>query len=71
MRHFTRLCLFFLLLLASSATFAKAPARSYYQLKIYQLQSTAQQQRVERFLESAYVPALHRAGIKSVGVFKT
>ncbi|PZR22453.1 MAG: NIPSNAP family containing protein [Citrobacter freundii] len=71
MRLFTHLCLFALLLISSSATFAKAPARSYYQLKIYQLQSTAQQQRVERFLESAYVPALHRAGIKRVGVFKT
>ncbi|MCG2612818.1 NIPSNAP family protein [Terrimonas sp. NA20] len=71
MRLLSRLCLFILLWLSSSASFAKAPARYYYHLKIYQLQSTAQQQRVEKFLESAYVPALHRAGINSVGVFKT
>ncbi|MET0461641.1 MAG: NIPSNAP family protein [Chitinophagaceae bacterium] len=71
MRQFTRLCLFVSLLLLSSTIFAKAPDRYYYQLKIYQLQSTTQQQRVEKFLETAYVPALHRAGIKSVGVFKT
>lgn len=71
MHPFTRLCLFFLLLLTSSAAFAKTPASYYYELKIYQLKSIAQQQRVEKFLESAYVPALHRAGIKTVGVFKT
>lgn len=68
MRPFIHLCL---LLLTSFAAFAKAPASYYYELKIYQLKSTAQQQRVEKFLESAYVPALHRAGIKTVGVFKT
>lgn len=66
-----RFILAFLVLLSSLTSFTNAPARYYYQLKIYQLASAAQQERVEKFLETAYVPALHRAGIKTVGVFKT
>lgn len=66
--------LFFLgcLLFSSSSLFAgkKAPARQYYQIKIYHLKSAAQEQRVESFLKDAFLPALHRAGIPKVGVFK-
>jgi hypothetical protein len=49
---------------------ANAPARDYYQLKIYHYRSQAQETRLEQYLQQAYVPAVHRAGIKYVGVFK-
>jgi hypothetical protein len=62
------LACFFLL---TTFAHAKTPARYYYQIKVYHLATAAQQQRVEQFLQSAYLPALHRAGIKKVGVFKT
>jgi hypothetical protein len=42
----------------------------FYQLKIYHLKTDEQEQKVDQFLEKAYLPALHRAGISSVGVFK-
>jgi hypothetical protein len=45
-------------------------ARDYYQLKIYNLKDQAQEIRMENYLMNAYLPALHRAGIKQVGVFK-
>lgn len=44
--------------------------RDYYQLKIYTLETEEQEARMDQFLEQAYLPALHRAGIKKVGVFK-
>jgi hypothetical protein len=47
-----------------------APKREYYEIKVYSLSSSAQQEKVERFLKEAYLPALHRAGISKVGVFK-
>lgn len=47
------------------------PAQEYYQLKVYHLQSPEQEEQVDRFLEEAFLPALHRAGISTVGVFKT
>jgi hypothetical protein len=42
----------------------------YYQLKVYHLKGKAQQDMVDEYLQNAYIPALHRAGIPSVGVFK-
>ena len=47
-----------------------APKREYYEIKIYHLSSKVQEERVDRFLKDAYLPALHRAGISKVGVFK-
>lgn len=49
---------------------ATAQKREYYEIKVYNIASTAQEERVERFLKDAYLPALHRAGISKVGVFK-
>lgn len=56
--------------MTSSSVWAKAPARNYYQLKIYHYKSLAQETRIEQYLQQAYLPALHRKGIKNVGVFK-
>ena len=42
----------------------------YYQIKVYHLANEQQQQVVENFLQNAYVPAMHRAGVKKLGVFK-
>lgn len=53
-----------------AAVFASAPARNYYHLKIYHYKTQAQENTIEKYLQQAYIPALHRAGIKSVGVFK-
>ena len=53
-----------------STTFATAPPRNYYQFKIYHYKTQAQEDKIEHYLQQAYIPALHRAGIKNVGVFK-
>ncbi|HVW97261.1 MAG TPA: NIPSNAP family protein [Mucilaginibacter sp.] len=49
---------------------AKDGAGYYYQLKIYHFTSQAQENIVENYLEKAFLPAMHRAGITAVGVFK-
>ena len=54
--------------LLTNSGFAKP--RDYYQIQVYNLTGKVQQEKVEKFLKSAYLPALHRAGIKTVGVFK-
>jgi hypothetical protein len=54
----------------SLTSFAKKANRYYYQFKIYHLTTTAQEERVDKYLQTAYLPALHRAGIPNVGVFK-
>lgn len=45
-------------------------ARDYYQIKVYNIKDKSQETRVDNYLKNAYVPAMHRAGIKTVGVFK-
>ena len=61
----------FLALILVACTFSfQLSARDYYQLKIYNLKDKAQEMRVENYLKNAYIPALHRAGVKKVGVFK-
>jgi hypothetical protein len=49
---------------------ASAAEGYYYQLKIYHIKTQAQADRVDNYLQNAYLPALHRTGIKNVGVFK-
>lgn len=43
---------------------------SIYQLKMYHVDSAEKEEALGRFLEMAYLPALRRAGIADVGVFK-
>src|SRR5256884_6072202 len=48
---------------------ANAKAREYYELRQYHVQSGRQQKLTDAFLKEAFVPALNRLGIASVGVF--
>jgi len=60
--------LLFILPLAQGTAFAAK--REIYQLKIYHLKDKSQGERLENYLKQAYLPALHRAGIGKVGIFK-
>ena len=42
----------------------------YYQIKVYHFKTDTQGKTIDAYLKNAYLPALHRAGIKDVGVFK-
>jgi hypothetical protein len=54
-----------------SGLYAQAKASQYYyQIKIYHFKTGAQESRLDNYLQNAYLPALHKAGIKNVGVFK-
>lgn len=52
------------------SAFAFQIKREFYEIKIYHLKTPAQAQRMDQYLKDAYIPALHRAGIKRIGVFK-
>jgi len=57
--------------LITNAMLAKAPAREYYQLIVYHIKDKAQEARLDKYLSEAYIPAVRRLGIKTIGVFKT
>lgn len=63
------LFLFFGIATAQS-TFGKSKKPIVYELKIYFVDSKEQENAVEQYLKTAFLPAMHRLGIKTVGVFK-
>ncbi|HYK56000.1 MAG TPA: NIPSNAP family protein [Flavisolibacter sp.] len=70
MKRATQLSSFFIFfLLICCGPDAKAQQRQYIELRVYHLADTAQLSSVHRFLQTAYLPALHKQGIKTVGVF--
>ncbi|MBV9989011.1 MAG: NIPSNAP family protein [Chitinophagaceae bacterium] len=48
---------------------ASAQKREHYEIKVYHVKTNEQVQQVDQFLKDAYLPALHKLGIKQVGVF--
>jgi len=60
------------LLAMISVFFAKAdpPKQEYYEIRIYQLNNADQEKRMDAYLKDAFLPALHRAGLSKIGVFK-
>jgi len=63
-----------ILLLAALHTTANprpaAPAQELYSIRIYLLKDAAQEALVDKYLQTALLPALHRQGINEVGVWK-
>jgi hypothetical protein len=53
-----------------SGLYARAASQYYYQVKIYHFKTKAQEDRLDSYFQNAYIPALHKAGVKDVGVFK-
>lgn len=48
----------------------QAASPYYYQIKIYHFKTQAQESRLDAYFQNGYIPALHKAGVKNVGVFK-
>ncbi|MCU7550841.1 NIPSNAP family protein [Chitinophagaceae bacterium LB-8] len=44
--------------------------QEFYEIRVYHLQNKEQENRVDRYLKDALLPALHRQGYERVGVFK-
>jgi hypothetical protein len=55
---------------ALSAIGAPKGKQMYYEVKIFRISGPAQESIIDAYLKDAFLPALHRAGIPTVGVFK-
>ena len=71
------LCVVFSLLIFSQNIYSKQTAsasvqanNSIFQIRLYHLKDDNQVTMTDNFLKDAYLPALHRYGIKNIGVFK-
>lgn len=67
-RHFI---LLLLLIMAGNCLFAFGKSKqAYFQLTVYHYETDEQEKAIDQYLESAYLPALHKLGFKEIGVFK-
>jgi hypothetical protein len=65
--------IFFLVSLPGSAAPSPSPLaakQECYSIRIYLLKNKEQEEKLDKFLKEAYLPALHRHGIPEAGVFK-
>jgi hypothetical protein len=69
-KGYKSLFIFFSLLIISSVMYGKEINKDFYQVKVYRLKNNDQVNMTEQYLKEAYLPALHRNGIKNIGVFK-
>jgi hypothetical protein len=47
---------------------AAPAAQMFYEIKLYRISGPAQEASMDAFLKDAFIPAVHRAGIATVGV---
>jgi hypothetical protein len=76
MKRATILMIVFTLIAMSSCTQTAeqvqtdTPQRDYFQLKIFSYETPEQEALLDNYFQDALLPAIHRAGIENVGVFK-
>lgn len=69
-KHFSRSFIFMAIFALSFSLSTVAASRDYYQIQVFRLTGKAQEEKLDNYLKDAYLPAVHRAGIQKVGVFK-
>lgn len=64
--------IFFATLLCSLslAIYSQTGSQPFYEIKVYHFDTKGQENLIDNYLKDAYIPALHRSGIKNIGVFK-
>ena len=60
----------FLIALFAILIMSEANALDYFQLKIYNYETAEQEAMLDTYFQDALLPALHKIGIRNVGVFK-
>jgi len=51
-------------------SFSQSRSQTFYEIKVYHYESLDQGKTIDEYLRDAFLPALHRNGIKNIGVFK-
>jgi hypothetical protein len=65
-----KICLAALVLLVSLPASSNSGKEEFYSIRVYQLKNKEQEERVDKYLKNAFLPALHRLGVPEVGVFQ-
>ncbi len=67
MKKMIRLIVFILL---NAICFVSYGQKDIYEIQVYKLKTAAQENATDNYLKDSWIPAMHRLGIKQIGVFK-
>ena len=56
-------------LMVTLATGQGKKAKNFYELKVYEFKTSQQEAVIDQFLSDAFIPYMHRKGIKNIGAF--
>ncbi len=70
MKYFSVLLLLFFCVTFSSEVKAQTPERDFYELRLYHIEKDEQENQLDKYLETALLPALQKFGVERTGVFK-
>lgn len=51
-------------------SYSQSRSQTFYEIKVYHFETRDQENTIDGYLKDAFMPALHRHGIKNIGVFK-
>jgi hypothetical protein len=70
LRHFAVIVITIVLSLPVFGNPDPKPSPEYYQIRVYHFANAEQEKLLDEYISQAWIPYLHKAGIKSVGAFK-
>lgn len=59
-----------ILTMTCNVSFSQKTKREYYELKVYHYKDSSQEKTLDAYFSQAYIPAAHKTGVKTIGVFK-
>lgn len=69
MKYYSSLLLLFCVTIFSEVK-AQAPERDFYELRLYHIEGEEQEDRMDKYLETALLPTLKKLDVEHIGVFK-
>lgn len=70
LRHFIAIVVSIVFSLPVLGAPGPKPSPEYYQIRVYHFANAEQEKMLDEYISQAYIPYLHKAGIKNVGAFK-
>lgn len=71
LRHLVLIVVTIVFSLPVLGTVDPKPSAEYYQVRVYHFATAQQEKMLDEYISQAYIPFLHKAGIKSIGAFKS
>ncbi len=70
LKKFTAALTILMITVFASELYSQSKQTTFYEIKVYHFETRDQENTIDQYLKDAFMPALHRHGVKNIGVFK-